>query len=113
MHARMVELLNEQGVTLDDARYCFHAPWDGCTCRKPSPEMLVRAAAALDIDLERSYMIGDKDEDMTTGQRAGCRTILLRAEGEQQTSTADLVARSWGEIVDLVSSDAGRLPSGS
>jgi D-glycero-D-manno-heptose 1,7-bisphosphate phosphatase len=83
-HAHVVRLLAERGVVLDDYRYCFHHPGAldaelarACECRKPKPGMLLQAAAALDIDLSRSWMIGDSDADVEAGRMAGCRTILV------------------------------------
>ena len=83
-HAQVVRLLAELGVEVDDYRYCFHHP-DAvvpelrleCDCRKPRPGMLLDAAAALDLDLSRSWMIGDSDTDVEAGRAAGCLTILV------------------------------------
>ena len=63
---------------------CLHHP-DGvvpelsgpCDCRKPAPGMLVDAARELDLDLERSWMVGDTDADVEAGRAAGCRTALI------------------------------------
>jgi D-glycero-D-manno-heptose 1,7-bisphosphate phosphatase len=79
VHERFVEALREGGVELDAAYYCPHAPDEGCSCRKPSPELLHRAAADLEIELTRSFMVGDRDSDLEAGRRAGCRTIPFRS----------------------------------
>jgi D-glycero-D-manno-heptose 1,7-bisphosphate phosphatase len=83
-HEHVVRLLAESGVVIDDYRYCLHHPdavdpelARACECRKPKPGMLLQAAAALDIDLSRSWMIGDSDADAEAGRIAGCRTILV------------------------------------
>jgi D-glycero-D-manno-heptose 1,7-bisphosphate phosphatase len=83
-HERVVRLLAERGVAIDEYRYCLHHPVAvdpelarACECRKPKPGMLLQAAAALDIDLSRSWMIGDSDADAEAGRAAGCRTILV------------------------------------
>ena len=83
-HRHVVRLLAEQGVAIDDYRYCLHHPEavdpslaGACECRKPKPGMLLEAAADLDIDLARSWMIGDSDIDADAGRLAGCRTILV------------------------------------
>lgn len=83
-HEHVVRLLAASGVAIDDYRYCLHHP-DAvdpdlarvCECRKPKPGMLLEAAAALDIDLSRSWMIGDADVDAEAGRTVGCRTILV------------------------------------
>lgn len=83
-HERVVRLLAESGIVIDDYRYCWHHPdaldpelARACDCRKPQPGMLLQAAAALDLDLSRSWMIGDSDSDAEAGLTAGCRTILV------------------------------------
>ncbi|HJV73460.1 MAG TPA: HAD family hydrolase [Noviherbaspirillum sp.] len=81
---RLDELLAQYGVALDGFYYCPHSP-DGainryaisCTCRKPMPGMLYRAAHEHDIELSRSWMIGDILNDVEAGRRAGCRTALI------------------------------------
>lgn len=81
---RLGELLAQYGVRLNHFYYCPHSP-DGvvsryaisCTCRKPMPGMLHRAAREHGIDLSRSWMIGDILHDVEAGRRAGCRTVLI------------------------------------
>jgi D-glycero-D-manno-heptose 1,7-bisphosphate phosphatase len=77
VHRRVLASLAQCGVSVDAAYYCRHGPEDGCSCRKPMPGMLLRAAEELDLDLSRAFMIGDKSSDIEAGMRAGCRTILL------------------------------------
>jgi D-glycero-D-manno-heptose 1,7-bisphosphate phosphatase len=85
---RVLELLTETGVSFQDFRVCHHHP-DGqvaglagaCNCRKPRPGMLLQAAAASDVSLSASWMIGDTDADVTAGAAAGCRTCLLENPG--------------------------------
>lgn len=84
IQARVLELLAREGARFDDFRLCLHHP-EGvvpelarpCDCRKPAPGMLLDAARDLDIDLTRSWMIGDTDSDVLAGAAAGCRTILI------------------------------------
>jgi D-glycero-D-manno-heptose 1,7-bisphosphate phosphatase len=84
VQARLAEQLAQYGVTLDGFYYCPHSP-DGvidryainCTCRKPMPGMLHRAAREHGIDLACSWMIGDILNDVEAGRRAGCRTVLI------------------------------------
>jgi histidinol-phosphate phosphatase family protein len=84
VQARLAEQLAQYGVTLDGFYYCPHSP-DGvvgryaidCTCRKPMPGMLHRAAREHGIDLARSWMIGDILNDVEAGRRAGCSTVLI------------------------------------
>jgi len=73
------------GAHIDAFYYCPHHPEAGngpytqiCDCRKPKPGMLLRAAHELDIKLKKSYMLGDKLDDVETGHRAGCQSILVK-----------------------------------
>ena len=79
-HDRLRELLRPAGVELAAVEYCPHAPDTGCTCRKPLPGMLLRAARRIGIDLAASFMVGDKPADVSAGHAAGCRTVFLGAE---------------------------------
>ena len=62
---------------MDAIYYCPHIPERNCDCRKPKPGMLLRAARELDIDLGRSFMIGDRYLDVRTAHAAGVRSILV------------------------------------
>ena len=56
---------------------CFHDTPDNCSCRKPRPGLLHQAAAAYNIDLTRSYLVGDRWSDVTAGRAVGCVTLLI------------------------------------
>lgn len=56
---------------------CYHDNPDQCACRKPRPGLLVEAAGAYNIDLRRSFMVGDRWSDIAAGQAAGCETFLI------------------------------------
>lgn len=89
VHRKMESLFGEHGAYVDAIYYCPHHPARGfpgerpeykipCECRKPSPGMLFDAAAQLNIDLGRSFVVGDRTTDIEAGRRAGCRTVLVR-----------------------------------
>ncbi|HEV2382029.1 MAG TPA: HAD family hydrolase [Terriglobia bacterium] len=75
--SRFVDLLARHGARIDAVYYCPHTDEQGCTCRKPKPGLLLRAAGDYRIDLGRSIMIGDEPRDMEAAAAAGCRGILL------------------------------------
>jgi D-glycero-D-manno-heptose 1,7-bisphosphate phosphatase len=103
VHERFVELLAAEGVHLDDARYCPHAPEDGCDCRKPAPRLVVDAAAKLGLDLAGSFMVGDRARDVESGRRAGCGHLILLGAGERDAAGPHVrVARDWDEAAELV-----------
>lgn len=77
IHRRLRGVLKEQhGLELLDIRYCPHDR-DACDCRKPKPGMILEAALRHQIDLSRSWMIGDSPRDAEAGRAAGCKTILV------------------------------------
>jgi histidinol-phosphate phosphatase family protein len=63
---------------LDAVYYCPHHPDEGCRCRKPSPEMILRACREHDLDPKASFMVGDSGRDIHMGRDAGCTTLLCR-----------------------------------
>jgi histidinol-phosphate phosphatase family protein len=91
IHTRMRQALKERhGLELLDVMVCPHEK-GVCTCRKPSPGMLLTAAKQHGLDLAASWMIGDHERDVEAGRRAGCRTILVDA-GTEKTAADVRVA---------------------
>lgn len=116
LHDWMDADLRSQGAHIDAFYHCPHHPdIDGaCTCRKPAPGMLLRAADDWFIDLGRSWMIGDKMSDVTAGRAAGCTPILLSAGvGLPDEDSPLLRAASLGEAADLILSGRESGPSKS
>lgn len=70
--------------------------------RKPQPGMLLQAARDMKIDLARSWMIGDQARDIEAGHHAGCRTVLLAANGEANGTSATTVADSFPAAVRAI-----------
>lgn len=83
---RINHLLKQNGTAIDAFYYCpFHPDFDPpekSNCRKPSPVMIVQAAAEHEIDLSKSYMIGDKSSDIECGINAGVKTVLIDYEAD-------------------------------
>lgn len=110
-----VELrLRELVPALEAFYFCPHHPAAGCKCRKPAAGMLLRAARAHRIRLDRSWMIGDILDDIEAGRRAGCRTLLLDNgnETEWQLTRArfpDLVAGDLAQAASLILEEHERL----
>jgi len=75
-----VESINralKSSLPLDDILVCYHTDKDNCECRKPKPGLLFEAARKHNIDLARSFMVGDRWRDIDAGHNAGCTTILV------------------------------------
>jgi D-glycero-D-manno-heptose 1,7-bisphosphate phosphatase len=77
MHAIHEQIQVELGGVIDRFYFCPHLPCDRCVCRKPGLGMIEAAQADFDIDLPRSWIVGDKKIDVETGQLAGMRTALV------------------------------------
>ena len=88
IHKKMETELGKKGAFVDDLYYCPHHPDSGfpgerpeyktdCDCRKPKPGMILKAAEKYNIDLTKSYMIGDHMRDVQAGTAAGCIPIML------------------------------------
>ena len=84
-HEHLQTALRQQGATIDNFYYCPHHPTEGiepyrkdCNCRKPAPGMLLRAVQDLNIDLTRSYLVGDRFRDMDAAKKAGVKGILVK-----------------------------------
>jgi histidinol-phosphate phosphatase family protein len=109
VHRRVIDSLEDNNVQVDAVYYCPHTPEEQCRCRKPSPTMLLRAANAFSLNLECSYMVGDKPSDIEAGRRAGCRTILLVNDlyPKKPDPEPDYIAIDWSEVLRYILSDIG------
>ncbi|MER5995495.1 HAD family hydrolase [Streptomyces viridosporus] len=74
VNARAAELL---GLAPDSFFTCLHDDSDGCSCRKPGPGLVVRAARHCGADLSRSFVIGDRWRDVGAAHRAGCAAVWI------------------------------------
>jgi D,D-heptose 1,7-bisphosphate phosphatase len=91
VNSRINSLLSEYKVKVDAFYYCpAHPDYNNaeeCDCRKPSPKLVFEAVKEFDIDLEKSYFIGDAVSDIQCGKNAGIKTILVRTgKGEESFS---------------------------
>lgn len=77
IHNKMKKELAKEGAFVDGIYYCPHHPDDKCDCRKPKPGLIIWAAQENDIDLERSFVVGDLPFDIGLGKAAGTNTILV------------------------------------
>ena len=84
-------LLRLHGLAIDAFYFCPHHPEATvekykveCDCRKPLPGLILKAAAEWNVDLKRSWMIGDILNDVEAGHRAGCPSILIDNGGETE-----------------------------
>lgn len=98
--------LKAHDINIKKTYYCPHSPEDNCECRKPNIKMLLDAKKDFGIELKNSYLIGDKESDILTGKRAGCRTVLvlsghIKDPGDCKTRP-DLIAKDLKEAAELI-----------
>ena len=84
VHEKLTGLLEKEGAFLDGIYYCPHHPTEGtnsyrrkCACRKPEPDMMLRAASEMGLDLDQSFVVGDKQIDVELAHRVNSQGILV------------------------------------
>jgi len=120
IHEQLRDDLASAGAVLDGIYYCPHHPDPGpggnprytgdCSCRKPAPGLLLEAAVARGVNLQRSFMVGDRLVDVEAGRRAGVSTILVRrpdanlqAEFERQPNARpDRYADDLAQALEII-----------
>jgi D-glycero-D-manno-heptose 1,7-bisphosphate phosphatase len=89
VNSRINELLKDENAEIDAFYYCpFHPEFstpEESRCRKPSPDLVYRAAEEMDLDLSRSYFIGDTEGDILCGINAGLKTVLVKTGYGQES----------------------------
>ena len=118
VHEKMREDLEKENAHLDAIYYCAHHPTVGeppyraaCDCRKPKPGLIMQAETELGVDLEQSWMVGDRYSDIELARNAGIRSAFVlsgygRGEWEHQRDSwqyqPDLVSENLLEAVDAI-----------
>lgn len=88
LHMHLRDFLGEYDITIDEIYYCVHHPISGsCICRKPDSLLVEKAIARFNIDVKKSFFIGDKERDVLAGEKVGVKGILI----EQNTSLLDAI----------------------
>jgi mannose-1-phosphate guanylyltransferase / phosphomannomutase len=111
IHKKLETLLGKEGAYLDAIYFCPHYPESGflgevkelkieCECRKPKIGLLLKAKERFNIDLTKSWFIGDSDLDIECGQNAENKTILIKTFKET-LSKPDYVAESLLDAVKI------------
>ncbi|BAQ64622.1 HAD-IIIA family hydrolase [Geminocystis sp. NIES-3709] len=87
IHQKILDEYGQFGVKFEDILLCPHQPADNCPCRKPSPYLLLNYSQKHNIDLSRSYFIGDAPSDIECAINANCQPVLvLTGRGEETKS---------------------------
>lgn len=78
IYQKVLDLISPSGVNIVRSYVCPHGENEGCECRKPKPKLILDAARDYDVDLTKSWMIGDRPTDVMTGVNAGTKAILVK-----------------------------------
>lgn len=99
MHSRL-----RDSLPVDSIETCTHTAEQCCDCRKPKPGMLLASAKRFNIDLARSFMVGDRASDIAAGAAAGCQTAFLDLcyTSEAGPERVDFRATSLPAITDWI-----------
>ena len=122
VHDKMCRLLKAEGAHLDGIYTCTHGPAEngkaeGCNCRKPKTGLMLQAALELDLDLRRSYVVGDRFKDIAMARNGGAKGILVLTgygKGEEQLLKSaspvvpDFIATDLPEAVEWILNDFGK-----
>ncbi|TBV05111.1 D-glycero-beta-D-manno-heptose 1,7-bisphosphate 7-phosphatase [Phytopseudomonas dryadis] len=107
MHARLRELVAEQGGALGLIVHCPHGPDDGCDCRKPKPGMLRRIAEHYGVALQGVWFVGDSGSDLETARAVDCQPVLVKTGKGARTLAKPLPAGTL--VFDDLAAVAARL----
>ena len=95
IHHKMKAELKKQNAKINRIYFCPHNIEDNCNCRKPKPGLILKAAKDFNINLSKSYVVGDDLTDIEAGKKAGCKTILI-------TKNRDLFFKNKDEKPDYI-----------
>jgi D,D-heptose 1,7-bisphosphate phosphatase len=112
IHMKMETDLGLEGAFVDDLFYCPHHPDKGfegekieykidCDCRKPKPGMILKAAEKYNIDLSKSYMIGDHVRDVQCGRNAGVTSFFLDRGEESEDNIPDADVKKFNSLKEF------------
>jgi D-sedoheptulose 7-phosphate isomerase len=91
-------------LPIDGIFVCYHDDADDCACRKPRPGLLLEAQCKHNLDLSRSFVVGDRWRDIDAGHNAGCKTVLIdyRYQERKPAQAPEATVRSLREAADWI-----------
>lgn len=100
LNAHMGKITMSYGAPIEKFYYCPHVALENCECRKPNPGMIMKAADEFNVDLKKSYMVGDKLSDALAGERAGVEGIILET-GHREIDGTDSKFKIFKNLLDF------------
>jgi D-glycero-D-manno-heptose 1,7-bisphosphate phosphatase len=101
----MLAQFNNRDIDILDVFFCPHGPKSTCKCRKPQPGMFLEARDKYDINMEDSWIIGDKEVDITAANAAGVNNTILVRSGhivDEINTKAKFILESIKESIQII-----------
>ncbi len=101
----LLKQFKDQEIDILDVFFCPHGPESNCDCRKPKPGMFIQANDKHSIDMDNSWMIGDKEADITAANTAGIQNTILVKSGhviDEVNSKAEFILDSIEQVKTVI-----------
>jgi len=101
----MIEQFSDEGIKILDVFFCPHGPESTCNCRKPKPGMLLEAKIKYNIDMGSSWIIGDKEADVSAANASGISNTILVKTGhdiDEANSRAGFILKSIKDSIGII-----------
>ena len=101
----MIGQFNLNHISILDTFHCPHGPKSQCECRKPKPGMLLKAQKKYNIDMKKSWLIGDKEDDITAANQSGIKNTILVRSGhyaDESISNAKYLIKSINDSTKVI-----------
>jgi D-glycero-D-manno-heptose 1,7-bisphosphate phosphatase len=101
----MVSKFRENGIEILNVFHCPHSPDESCNCRKPKPGMLLNAKVKYNVDMQNSWMVGDRENDIKAANEAGIQNTILVRSGhniDERNSNAVHIIDSIKDINQVI-----------
>jgi ADP-L-glycero-D-manno-heptose 6-epimerase len=112
VNRRMFKGLSEKGIIIDKIYFCPHSLSEDCNCRKPKTGLFERGKEELNLDMNRSFMIGDKTDDIQAGKNAGLKTILVKTghggRDKNYAVESDFIAEDLIDAAEKIKKEEGK-----
>ena len=101
----MITQFHNNGINIMDVLHCPHSPKENCACRKPKPGMLLKAKKNHNINMSKSWLVGDKETDITAAINSGIKQTIIVKSGHkinEKTSNAKFILDSIKDLKDII-----------
>lgn len=98
----MIKEFNKNGINILKVYYCPHTPDENCNCRKPNTGMIDNATSDYQINLEKSWLIGDKNSDIKTAKNASIKNSILIKSPYNKISDEKIASITANSLFDTI-----------